>query len=260
MERNGGRNAATVAKIGVLIFALFACWHFVLPTSLGGSTTYTIVSGPSMEPRFHTGDLVIARPARRYPIGQVVIYKIPDPQYSRYRVVHRIVDRLPDGRYVVQGDNQDHADPWMIPHDNIAGGEVLAIAKGGYLLGYLRNPLYLGVALACLVTYLFWPSKAEENADERVGCDGDAGTDEGTVASAAVRAERPVGMEPLIVLTESGPTVTTVPSSPRPVRRESDVDVFIREWIDICAPAGPAVGPAAAADTRATGDRETVSV
>ena len=174
-----------------------------------------------------------------------MIYRIPDPQYSRYRVVHRIVEKLPDGRYMAQGDNQDHPDPWVIPHGNIVGGQVAAIAKGGYLLSYLRNPIYLGLAFACLVTFLFWPSKECETSEATSAMVGGMHTDELNVVApvpalavveAATRTERVEHRDNVIVLTEDAPGLR--PASwvvGLPTRPESDVDVFIREWISACS-------------------------
>ncbi len=39
------------------------------PAKLGGAAGYVLVNGISMEPRFHTGDLVIVRQADRYQVG-----------------------------------------------------------------------------------------------------------------------------------------------------------------------------------------------
>ena len=82
-----------------------------------------------MQPTYHTGDLVLARPAERYRVGQVVIYAIPDKKFSKFRVVHRVVERTADNKYVTKGDNQAHADPWVIAHSDIDGGRVLSIPQ-----------------------------------------------------------------------------------------------------------------------------------
>ena len=118
-----------------------------------------------MEPTFHTGDLIISRKAEQYKIGDVVTYKIPDEKYKKFRIVHRVIGRTKDGGYEIQGDNQDHADPWSIPAANIVGTKVFMIPKGGVALGYVRNPIGLALLFGALVTWTFWPKKNQEEAE-----------------------------------------------------------------------------------------------
>ncbi len=71
------RSLTRAVNVLTGLLVVVGTWFFVLPTSLGGFSTYTVVSGPSMQPTYHTGDLVLARPARQYRIGQVVTYAHP---------------------------------------------------------------------------------------------------------------------------------------------------------------------------------------
>jgi signal peptidase I len=162
------RSLTRAVNVLTVLLVIVGTWFFVLPTSLGGFSIYTVVSGPSMQPTYHTGDLVLARPARQYRVGQVVTYAIPDKKYKGYRVVHRVVERTADGHYVTQGDNQAHADPWTIGHDDIEGGRVLSIPKAGYLLAYMRNPIYLGLLFGIAVTFVAWPRRSSDD-DEAIG-------------------------------------------------------------------------------------------
>jgi hypothetical protein len=50
--------------LGILI--LGCLWFYFAPTQLGGTTTYVVTHGVSMEPRFHTGDLAIVRSQSSY--------------------------------------------------------------------------------------------------------------------------------------------------------------------------------------------------
>ena len=50
-------------------------WYFFAPPALGGSTTYVFTDGVSMEPRFHTGDLVLVRSQSSYHVGEIVAYR-----------------------------------------------------------------------------------------------------------------------------------------------------------------------------------------
>jgi hypothetical protein len=94
-----------------------------------------------------------------------VTYKIPDEKYKKFRIVHRVIGRTKDGGYEIQGDNQDHADPWSIPAANIVGTKVFMIPKGGFALGYVRNPIGLALLFGALVTWTFWPKRNEDAAE-----------------------------------------------------------------------------------------------
>ena len=137
-----------------------------MPRVIGGLNTFTVVSGVSMEPTLHTGDLIISRKADHYNVGDVVTYTIPDQKYENFRIVHRVIAKTEDGKYAIRGDNQDHADPWAIPAENIAGSKVLMIPRGGLVLGYARNPIGLALLFGALVTWVCWPRKPKLDDDE----------------------------------------------------------------------------------------------
>jgi signal peptidase I len=132
---------------------------------LGGFNTYTIISGHSMEPTLHTGDLLISRASQEYETGMIVTYGVPDVRYHKARIVHRIVSKTADGRYEIQGDNQDHIDPWLVAPGNILGGKVLVIPRGGFLVRYSYGPYGLAVLFGMLLTWTFWPDNAEEELE-----------------------------------------------------------------------------------------------
>jgi signal peptidase len=139
----------TLARCGSqLLFGVLAIAWFVLlrPVALGGPASYVIVSGVSMEPRLHTGDLVIAHAEATYAVGDVVAYHIP-PGYpaAGTLVIHRIVGGSPDRGFVVRGDNKDTADPWRPTPANVVGREWIAFPGSGRLFLALRTPAVLGL-------------------------------------------------------------------------------------------------------------------
>ncbi len=128
------------------------------PVRFGGTTNFIIVSGRSMERTYHTGDLVITKERSSYRVGDVVVYRIPGGGAGAGReIVHRLHERLPDGRFLVRGDNNKTNDPWVITTDDIVGSKWLMIAKGGVFLGFLRSILMLAVLFGVLVAWVFWP-------------------------------------------------------------------------------------------------------
>ena len=50
-----------------LVVLAVAAWLLLAPTQIGGETSYVTTSGISMQPRFHSGDLAVVRPAGRLP-------------------------------------------------------------------------------------------------------------------------------------------------------------------------------------------------
>ncbi|MGA9859993.1 MAG: S24 family peptidase, partial [Solirubrobacteraceae bacterium] len=70
-------------------------WHYFASPLIGGSTNYVITHGVSMEPRFHSGDLALVRPAAQYRVGDVVAYH---SSLLHLVVLHRIY-AIHDGRY-----------------------------------------------------------------------------------------------------------------------------------------------------------------
>ncbi|MGZ4330749.1 MAG: signal peptidase I, partial [Solirubrobacteraceae bacterium] len=81
-------------------------WLYLAPTQIGGTTSYVVTSGISMEPSFRTGDLALVRPADQYRVGQVVAYH---STLLHVTVLHRIVAHR-GGRYFFKGDNNNFID------------------------------------------------------------------------------------------------------------------------------------------------------
>jgi signal peptidase I len=120
------------------------CWFSFAPAPLGGTATYVTTAGNSMAPRISTGDLVIARPASSYGVGDSTAY------YSaqlKTVVLHRIV-AVEGDRFVFQGDNNSWLDPEKPTLDELVGKELLHIPQGGIWLKRLTGP-------AALAAYTF---------------------------------------------------------------------------------------------------------
>ena len=136
-------NAATrAASISALIALVLAAVWLFWPASLGGGTTYVTTHGTSMEPRFHTGDLAILRPAGSYDVGDVVAYRSPTLDTI---VMHRIVAGDSDG-FVTQGDNNDWLDEDRPTGEEILGILFARIPQGGKALDTMRSPGALAIA------------------------------------------------------------------------------------------------------------------
>jgi signal peptidase I len=113
----------------------------LLPTQLGGGTTFLSTHGNSMEPRFHTGDLAVLRITDDYRVGDIAGYHSTKFDTT---VMHRIVE-AEGGRYTLQGDNNSWLDPEQPTKDKLVGKLALRIPQGGVWLDRLTSPIALGL-------------------------------------------------------------------------------------------------------------------
>ena len=129
-----------------LLLALFgAAWVAFAPTRFGGQTAYVIVSGISMEPSFHRGDLAILRQEREYAIGDVVTYRHP----TIGPVIHRIIGR--DGnRFIFKGDNNSWIDEYRPTQDELIGKLWIHLPAAGKVVEQLRIPRNMAAMVAVM--------------------------------------------------------------------------------------------------------------
>lgn len=127
-----------VAPLGGLAAALLlvAAWLLLGPAGYGGSTTWVVPHGASMDPLLGASDLAVLRPVERYDVGDVVAYRSAE---LRTTVLHRIVAR--DGeRFVTRGDANSWRDPDRVAAGQILGSLWFQIPGGGHVLEIVRTP------------------------------------------------------------------------------------------------------------------------
>ncbi|GAC1441290.1 MAG: hypothetical protein NVSMB55_08620 [Mycobacteriales bacterium] len=138
MHRRGLNIAGYIA---VALVAL-VLW----PQRFGGSMTYDITHGTSMQPTFHTGDLAVLRTASTYRVGDVAAYRSPSLHTT---VMHRIKTKTAKG-YTFQGDNNKFVDPDTVPRGQLLGKLVARVPKLGLGLQWLFKPINLLLAIGGL--------------------------------------------------------------------------------------------------------------
>ena len=137
----------------LLTVAVVVLWAlFLRPASLGGPASYVLVSGKSMLPRYHTGDMVLVERQSSYHVGEVIAYHVPkgDPMAGA-QVIHRIIGGNGTKGFVVQGDNRTAPDVWRPKTKDVVGAKALRVPDAVLVLGFLRSPLLLGLFAACFV-------------------------------------------------------------------------------------------------------------
>ena len=139
----------------VAVAALVAVWFlWFRPAYLGGPVSYVLVSGVSMEPTLHDGDLALVRTRDSYARGDVVAYRLPSGEPAAGGlVIHRIVGGSGPTGFVMRGDNKDDPDPWRPTEGDVLGSFWLRISGGGRVVDWIRDPFLFGGLLAALAVF-----------------------------------------------------------------------------------------------------------
>jgi signal peptidase I len=178
-----GRRALTAAA-GVLVGGAIALVVLVAT----GTATVVTTSGTSMQPRFHSGDLVLVRSSDRYDVGDVAAYR---SRTLATTVLHRIVGRS-RGRFTFKGDNNSWLDPDRPTSADLVGSEWVHVPVAGRVVTFFEHPLS-AIALSAFVGVVLVGSV-------------------GTTAQAELRRRRP-GRSRQRVATPIGPIVAPGPGA-----------------------------------------------
>jgi signal peptidase I len=153
------------------VFALaVAGWFLMLrPVRLGGPATFVVVQGVSMEPTYHTGDLVIAHRQASYAVGDVIAYRVPNGDVGAgLTVVHRITGGSAAAGFVTQGDNNPAPDDWRPTLADVQGKAWAVAPQGGALLTFLRAPIPLAaLGASVVVAMIIYRDSAEPSRRRR---------------------------------------------------------------------------------------------
>src|SRR5579863_423256 len=140
------RNSLTPKQLvsaASILAVLALAWIFLAPTAIGGSATYVVTDGISMQPRSHAGDLAIVRHEDSYHVGEIVAYR---SRMLHTIVLHRIVG-ISGGHYRFKGDNNNFVDSEHPMRSQLVGALWLHVPGIGSRLGLLRRPGSVGLAV-----------------------------------------------------------------------------------------------------------------
>ncbi len=127
--------------LGVLAVLVWGIW--LRPEFAGGRAGYVIVTGGSMLPTLHGGDLVIVERQSTYRVGDVVAYRIADGVFKDRKIIHRIVGGDPVGGFLMRGDNNTDDDLWRPRQSHIEGKLWKRLPAAGRVVAFLRAPAVL---------------------------------------------------------------------------------------------------------------------
>ena len=152
----------------LLVIAACVFWAlFLRPQSLGGPAGYVLVSGKSMNPLYHTGDMILVEHHSSYRVGDIIAYHVPKGDaMAGAQVIHRIIGGNSTHGFVVQGDNRTAPDVWRPKNADIVGAAALQIPQAVVVLQYVRSPLLLGLlAASFMFVYLLTGGKKEQEPE-----------------------------------------------------------------------------------------------
>lgn len=145
------RSIHAVAWV-LLVVAAVALW----PQRWGGTMTYVLTSGTSMQPLFTAGDLAVLRTADDYRVGDVVAFRSEELQRV---VMHRVLTEK-DGTYTFQGDSNDFIDLDQVRDEQMLGRLALRVPKVGPALEWLFRPVNVLLVVGAL--YLLFSDRRKD--------------------------------------------------------------------------------------------------
>lgn len=160
------RSWRSLLATGVSIAVLAAALALVWPARFGGAAVFVVVRGESMEPGYHSGDLLYARTSdiETITVGDIAVYERPVND-STSLVVHRIVAEFDDGTLQFKGDNRTTVDQYQPTPSEVVARPVANLGPLPTQL-LIRLPIILALAVAMTVTWALWPRRDELPPDE----------------------------------------------------------------------------------------------
>ncbi|MCX6034142.1 MAG: signal peptidase I, partial [Chloroflexi bacterium] len=137
-SHNRWSQAVLAAFLLVLVVTI---WIVFAPLQLGGQAAYVIVTGNSMEPGFHLGDLVIVHQVLDYQVGDIVVYRSAE---LKGFVFHRIIGKNLY-HFILQGDNNSWTDSYQPIWEEMVGKLWIQIPKAGKAVQWLRLPINMAL-------------------------------------------------------------------------------------------------------------------
>lgn len=155
----------SAARACLTLVAALLAWS-VLPLAVGW-TPQVILSG-SMEPRIHTGDVVVTKSIPEGALAKGQVVTVTDPDHPGRTRTHRVLRRDADGALILRGDANQAADSSPILARDVHGVGVLRVPYVGRPVFWLaeRNWLALGatgLVLGWCVVTAFGGSRRSED-------------------------------------------------------------------------------------------------
>ena len=148
----------------MVLVAFLVGWRLIGPRQLGGTASYVITHGISMQPEYYEGDLVVLRKADGYVKGDIVGY---ESSSIKRTILHRIHD-FRDGALVTKGDNNSWLDSDRPKSADVIGKAWLHVPGAGKWLAKTRSPA-VATTLIALVALTFFLGSEKKKRRARKG-------------------------------------------------------------------------------------------
>lgn len=134
-------------RFALAALLLLGVGYLGLVLFLGTSSPFMLVQGTSMEPTFHSGDLLLNKSVSttEIEVGDVIAFNVPSDIQERLLLsaiaVHRVVgiEGDQDQRvFITQGDNSD-VDPFEVPSSDVRSVVVKNLGPIGWPILFLIN-------------------------------------------------------------------------------------------------------------------------
>ncbi len=154
-------HAKAVVFLATQLAIIATLLWFCLPQSFGGRAGWVLVSGTSMLPLLHTGDLVLVEHQSNYRVGDVIAYRVPKGQIGAgHVVIHRIIGGNGRTGWRMKGDNRTAPDLWYPTNHDVIGVKQLRIPDAWFVLRIFNMPILL--ALFAGIAAFYWIAFAGE--------------------------------------------------------------------------------------------------
>jgi signal peptidase I len=139
-------TAESSSRVGrILAYVVSALTLAIVAANLFGLISLRVVQTTSMQGTIEVGDLVVSQNWLKPSVGDIAVYKATDFQgVAQAMVVHRVIAGDEAGGYTFQGDNNQSADPQVIPASDVVG--VVSFWVPG--IGQIANPFVLAVLVS----------------------------------------------------------------------------------------------------------------
>ena len=137
------RSFFTLGIIASLLMLSAPAW---LPVQLGGDMSINFILTGSMRGELDPGSLVVLRRSSRYQVGDIAGYRLYLEDERYIIIVHRIIEILPDGRFIFKGDANRGTE--TVDPDKVIGKLALGITGLGFIFGAFKSaPVLIGGVL-----------------------------------------------------------------------------------------------------------------
>ena len=144
--REKSRRREIIEYIALIVTAIMVTQgiQFGAKIILHVDTPFVVVASGSMEPTLNVGDLLIVKGTdpNELHVGEIVIFKPPEPYWRGIPWVHRIIDIEANGddiKIKTKGDANAFPDPFWLKSENIIGAITMKIPYVGLLSLTMKN-------------------------------------------------------------------------------------------------------------------------